>query len=309
MFLASLHIFIPLSELLSSNQIDFSGSFLSAFLDTIFFRLFQSVPAFSFSATIPDPLWGCPPRCLLRVPSRLSSSSLLSLGSLEIVLFKPLELASSDTLCALFLSNFFRRIFFKTSRLLRFLSFMCQFFKCRACCSFFSLHPGVLGCSGRTLHRRPCAFKQRWGLNTDCPCGLRTLKRPSFSWGLLSLVPSWDKGVRITKCPSHGGFESSHQSPLCPWDTGCIWTSVQEEELPNWPRPWTHSSEVSSAPFSTCGPSSESTQQSIFDDVGSVTAQSQLARDSPAAFIERPLPGELAPLLSLVLPFSIQALT
>lgn len=38
-------------------------------------------------------------------------------------------------------------------------------------------------------------------------------------------------------------------------------------------------------------------------------AQSQLAQDSPAAFIQRPLPGELAPLLSLVLPFSIQALS
>lgn len=159
-------------------------------------------------------------------------------------------------------------------------------------------------CSGRALHRRPCTLKQRRGLNTDCPCGLRTLKQPSFSWGLLSPVPSWDRGVRMTKRPSRGGFESSHQSPLCPWDTGRIWTPVQEE-LPNWPRAWTHSSKVSSAPFSTSGPSSRSTRRSIFGDIGLVTARSQLARDSPVAFIERPLPGELAPLLSLVLPFNI----
>lgn len=61
-------------------------------------------------------------------------------------------------------------------------------------------------------------------------------------------------------------------------------------------------------PLRTCAPSSESARQSISGDAGLVTAQSHLTRDSPAAFIERPLPGELAPPLSLVLPFSIQAL-
>lgn len=273
MFLVPLCIFIPLSELSSSHQMGFSGSVLS--LSRLhFLQAFSERPHILFQCHLPRPSLGPSPQ----VPSQgpLQTVFIISFEprfsrdrSLQTVGTGFFRRSSGPVLGQLFQTRLLQNLL----RLLCFVSFTRQFFKCCACCSFFSLHPDVLGCSGRASHRRPCALKQRRGLNTDRPCGLRTLKQPSSSWGLLSPAPSWDRGVRMTKCPSRGGFESSHQSPLCPWDTGRIWTPVREEP-PNWPRAWTRSSEVSSAPFSTRGPSSRSTQRSIFGDIGLVTARS-----------------------------------